>query len=115
MGVALGTLVPVALSSVFLLFPLACRRVELPILSAIARGVWPAVWPGLVMSAFIVVTRPVVPPTLLGVALECLAAGAVYGGTFLFFSLNTVERHFYLGKLAQMLHITRLRPAEETL
>jgi len=34
---------------------------------------------------------------------------------FLFFSLNSIERHFYMGKLAQMLHITRLRPAEETL
>jgi hypothetical protein len=56
-----------------------------------------------------------VPVTLLGVALECLAAGIVYGVTFLFFSVNSVERHFYVGKVAQMLHITRLRPAEEPL
>jgi hypothetical protein len=67
------------------------------------------------MGAFIVVTRPVVPLTLIAVALECVAAGLVYLGTFLFFSLNGIERHFYLGKVAQMLHITRLRPAEETL
>jgi len=105
----------VAASSVFLLFPLACRRVELSVWSAIARGVWPAVWPGLVMAAFIVVTRPLVASTLTSVALECVGAGVLYGATFLFFSLNSVERHFYIGKLAQMLHITRLHPAEEPL
>jgi len=115
MGVALGTLVPVALSSVFLLFPLACRRVELSVWSAVARGVWPAVWPGLLMAAFIVVSRPLVPTTLIAVALECVAAGLLYGATFLFFSLNSLERHFYIGKLGQMLHITRLHPAEEPL
>jgi len=115
MGVALGTLIPVAISSVFLLFPLACGRVELSVWSAVARGVWPAVWPGLVMGAFIVVTRPLVPSTLIAVALECVAAGFLYGVTFLFFSMNSIERHFYMGKLVQMLHITRLRPAEETL
>jgi len=67
------------------------------------------------MGGFIVATRPVVPATLLAVGLECVAAGLVYAGTFLFVSLNSVERHFYIGKLAQMLHITRLRPAEEPL
>jgi O-antigen/teichoic acid export membrane protein len=115
MGVALGTLVPVGIVSVVLLFPLACRRVELSIAAGIRRAVWPAVWPGVVMAAFILSTRPLVPSTLLAVAAECAAAGVIYGATFMLFSLNTVERQFYVGKLAQMLHITRLRPAEETL
>ncbi|HUR33029.1 MAG TPA: oligosaccharide flippase family protein [Vicinamibacterales bacterium] len=114
-GVALGTLVPVGISSIFVLFPMACRRVELPVLSAVVRGVWPAVWPGLVMAAFIVATRSMVPSTLLGVAAECAAAGLVYALTFVLFSLTTVERHFYVGKVAQMLHIGRLLPAEEPL
>jgi hypothetical protein len=77
--------------------------------------VWPAVWPGVVMAAFILGTRSLVPTTLVGVAAECAAAGVVYGSTFVLFSLNAVERQFYLGKLFQMLHITRLRPAEESL
>jgi O-antigen/teichoic acid export membrane protein len=115
LGVALGTLAPVAIASVFVLFPLACRRVELSVATAVGRGVWPAVWPGLAMAAFILATRPLVAPTLLAVAAECAAAGLVYAITFLLFSLNAIERQFYVGKLGQMLHITRLRPAEETL
>jgi O-antigen/teichoic acid export membrane protein len=115
MGVALGTLVPVGIASVLVLFPLACRRVELSLAAAVRRGVWPAVWPGLVMGVFILSTRSLVPATLLAVAAECAAAGVVYGATFVLFSLNAVERQFYLGKVFQMLHITRLRPAEESL
>jgi O-antigen/teichoic acid export membrane protein len=115
MGVALGTLVPVSLTAMFLLFPLACRRVQLPLWRAVARGVWPALWPGLVMAAFIVSTRGLVPPGLVAIGVEFASAGLVYGLTFLMFSLNSTERQFYLGKLAQMLHIDRLRPAEEPL
>jgi O-antigen/teichoic acid export membrane protein len=114
-GVALGTLVPIAAACVFVLFPLACRRVELPVHAALLRGIWPAVWPGVVMGLFIVATRPLVPLSLLAVAVECAAAGLVYGVTFVLFSLNAVERQFYLGKVARMLHIDRLRPAEESL
>jgi O-antigen/teichoic acid export membrane protein len=114
-GVALGTCIPVGLVSMLLLFPLACRRVELSVAEAIARGVWPALWPGAVMGAFIMATRSFVPTTLVGVGAECAAGGLVYAATFVLFSLNAVERQFYLGKLAQMLHISRMRPAEETL
>lgn len=114
-GVAIGTLIPVAVSAIFYLFPLACRRVELPVASALARGVWPALWPGVVMTAFILGTRHLLPAQLAAVAAECVAAGLVYALTFLFFSLNPVERRFYLEKLAQMIGYPRLRPAEEPL
>jgi peptidoglycan biosynthesis protein MviN/MurJ (putative lipid II flippase) len=114
-GVALGTIIPVSLSSIFLLFPLACKRVELPVLDAVARGVWPAVWPGVVMGIFIVATRPLVPPSLVAVGAECVAAGLVYAFTFVVFSLGRVERQFYLVKLGQMLRVNRLHPAEEPL
>jgi O-antigen/teichoic acid export membrane protein len=115
MGVALGTLIPIALASGFVVFPLACRRVELPLTRALARGVWPSLWPGIVMAAFILSTRQLVPARLLAVGAEFAVAGLVYAVTFLLFSVSSAERHFYLEKLAQMLHITRLRPAEETL
>jgi O-antigen/teichoic acid export membrane protein len=115
LGVAFGTLIPVAVSSVFFLFPLACRRAALSVPAAVARGVWPALWPGLVMGAYILATRPLVSSTLLAVAIEGMTAGLLYAITFLFFSLSAVERHFYMGKVAQMLHIGRLRPAEGSL
>ena len=114
-GVAVGTLVPVGVASILLLFPMACRRVELPIMTAVARGVWPAVWPGLVMALFILATRPLVPVNLLAVGAECAVAGLLYGATFLLFSISAVERMFYLEKLGQMLGLSRLRPAEEPL
>lgn len=114
-GVALGTLVPVALTSIFMLFPIACRRVQLPVWRAVTGAVWPAAWPGLVMAAFVLATRSLVPANLAAVGVEFALAGAVYGVTFLLFSLNAAERHFYMEKLAQMLHINRLRPAEESL
>ena len=114
-GVALGTLIPVGVASILLLFPLACRRVDLPVPVVLARGVWPAVWPGVVMGAFILATRSLVPVNLLAVGAECVAAGLLYGATFLLFSISQVERMFYLEKLGQMLHINRLRPAEDSL
>ncbi len=114
-GVALGTLVPVAAGSLLLLFPLACRRVDLGVGQAVSRAVVPAVWPALPMCAFAVATRPFVPPSLPAVGLAGAAAAAVYGLTFVLFGLSSTERAFYLGKVAQVLHINRLRPAEETL
>jgi O-antigen/teichoic acid export membrane protein len=114
-GVALGTLVPVVLGSVLLLFPLACRRVDLTVGRAIARGVWPAAWPGAVMCLYVAITRSFVPPSLLAVGTECAISGLIYAGTFVLFSLKPVERHFYFDKVLEMLHFVRLRPAEGSL
>jgi O-antigen/teichoic acid export membrane protein len=115
LGVALGTLVPVVLASLLLLFPLACRRVELTVGQALARGVWPATWPGGVMCLYVAITRPLVPPSLLATGAECAISGLIYAGTFVLFSLKPIERHFYFDKVLQMLHFVRLRPAEESL
>lgn len=115
LGVALGTLLPIAVSSAAYLFPLACRRVELPLARAWTQGVWPALWPAALMGGYIALSKPFIPATLLALAAECVVAGLVYGVTFLFFSLRDVERRFYLAKLAQLLRVTKLLPAEETL
>lgn len=114
-GVAVATLIPIGLVSLVILFPLACRRVEISLGQAVVRAVLPAVWPGAVMYAYVVATRPFVPRSLLAVGAECAVAGLVYAFTFVLFSLSAVERGFYLGKVAQMLHIDRLRPLQETL
>ena len=114
-GVAAGTLVPVGLTSLLVLFPLACRRVDLPVGRALATAVWPAVWPASVMCAYVLSTRALIPPSLVAVGLECAAAALVYGITFVLFSLNAVERQFYQSTLVHTLRVTRMRPAEETL
>jgi O-antigen/teichoic acid export membrane protein len=114
-GVALGTLVPVVVASLLLIFPLACRRVELTVGQALARGVWPAAWPGGVMCLYVAITRPLVPPSLLAIGAECAISGLVYASTFVLFSLTPLERHFYFDNALQVLHVVRLRPAEEPL
>jgi O-antigen/teichoic acid export membrane protein len=102
-GVALGTLVPVCLTSMFIVFPAGCRRVQLSMRRVVAEAMWPALWPAAVMTAYVWVTLPFVGASLLAVAGEMAAACLVYGVTFLFFGLRTEERRFYLAKAMELL------------
>src|SRR5439155_4755886 len=95
-GVAIGTLVPVTASSIFILFPAGCRRVGLPLGRAISKGVLPAVWPVAVMVAYVELTRDHVAPTLIAVGAETAAAALVYAATFLLCGISSAERRFYL-------------------
>ncbi len=97
-GVALGTLVPIAISSMFVLFPAGCRRVGLTVPQALMKTVWPAVWPAAVMAVFILGTVPFVPDHLIGHAFELAGAALVYAVVFLAFGINARERRFYLAK-----------------
>ena len=81
-GVAVGTLIPVAISSMFIIFPAACHRVGLPVARALRYSIWPAAWPavavGLVLSAVYRLTAPTA-----GLALaEAAAAGLLYVALF---------------------------------
>jgi len=109
-GVALGTLLPVCCTSALILFPAGCRRVELPVSRVLAEAVWPALWPGAVMAAFVVVTLPFVGESLPAVAAELAAAATVYGVTFLLFALETTERRFYLARALELMP-RRLTPS----
>lgn len=102
-GVAIGTLVPVIVSSVFVLFPAGCRRVGLPVGRAVLQAVWPAVWPAVVMVAFVELTQDLVSPTLIAVGAEATAAAVVYAVTFLLFAISPAERRFYLSKTTELI------------
>jgi len=101
-GVAIGTLIPVTATAVFVLFPAGCRRVGLSISEATVKAIWPAVWPAAVMAIYIEATRDLVPPTLLAVGAESIVAGLIYAVTFLLFAISPVERRFYLSKITEM-------------
>jgi O-antigen/teichoic acid export membrane protein len=101
-GVAIGTLVPVTASSLFVLFPAGCRRVGLPVGRALAQAVWPAAWPAAVMIAYVQLTRSLIAPTLVGVGLECAAAILVYTATFVLFGISPAERRFYIAKATEL-------------
>ena len=107
-GVALGTLVPVGVAAIFVVFPAACRRVELPVQRVLAEAVWPAVWPAAVMGAYVVATRPLIGQSLVAVGAEMIAAVGVYAITFLTFGISAAERRFYLSKVLEFTTHARL-------
>jgi O-antigen/teichoic acid export membrane protein len=102
-GVAIATLVPIGIASTAILFPAACRRVELPVWRALTEAVWPALWPAVVMASFVLVTRDFVPATLLAVAAEIAAACAVYAVVFMFFGISPTHRQLYFAKALELL------------
>jgi O-antigen/teichoic acid export membrane protein len=81
-GVAVGTLIPIAISSMLLTFPVACRRVELPVWQAVRRAVWPALWPAVVVAVPLLAAHRGADtlPVVLG---EAAAAGLLYVGLFI--------------------------------
>ena len=101
-GVALGTLVPILLASTLVVFPAACRRVQLGVRRALVEAVWPAFWPAAVMTIAVLATRDLVPITLLAVGMEMAVAGLIYLLVFVFFSISAGERHFYLSKAREL-------------
>lgn len=107
-GVAIGTLIPVCLSSVLILFPAGCRRVQLPITRVFVQALWPALWPAAVMTLFIVVTAPLVGDSLFAVGAEMIAAAGVYAVVFLFFGVSAGERRFYFAQAVECINRYRV-------
>jgi O-antigen/teichoic acid export membrane protein len=103
-GVAIATLVPVGIASTVVLFPAACRRVEITLWRALVEAVWPAIWPAAIMTIFVLATRDLIAPTLLAVAAEIGAACAVYAIVFVFFGISAKHRHLYVSKAAELMH-----------
>ena len=99
-GVALGTLIPVSGSAVFVLYPAACRRVGLSMGRPLTEAIWPAMWPALVMTALLWWLGRALPPrNLIGVGLQLALGGLVYVGLFLGLAIRGEERDFYWMKL----------------
>jgi O-antigen/teichoic acid export membrane protein len=97
-GVAMGTLIPVTLVMMLIVFPAGCRRVGLSVTQGLMDAVWPAVWPAAVMAAYVFATRPLVPHHLIAVAIEYGIAVSLYATTFVFLAISAAERQFYLEK-----------------
>ena len=110
-GVAIGTLVPVGIASMFVLFPAACRRVGLPLWQALREAVWPAVWPAAVMAAYVFATRDLIGPALPAILAEIAAACGVYALVFVFFGISTADRQLYLSKAIGLLRRRTAAPA----
>jgi O-antigen/teichoic acid export membrane protein len=103
MGVALGTLIPIVLGAGAVIFPAACRRVDMPLHSAFAQAVWPALWPVALMALMLAATRNVFGANLFYIALQSVAAGGIYALIFLLFAIRREERQWYVDKIRRLL------------
>jgi O-antigen/teichoic acid export membrane protein len=97
-GVAVGTLIPIAVASIFVLFPAACRRVDVPVGHALHFAAWPAVWPAAIVAVCLLGIRLVSPGSLLAVVAEAAFASALYLGLFVL-AIGRHDRGEYVAKL----------------
>ena len=106
-GQAVGTLVPVAFTSVFILWPAACRRVGVTSVGAFLEAVWPTVWPTTIMALVVIPLRDALPPRLWYVALVAIVGGICYAGIFLAFAVKREDRRIYIAKATELLRARR--------
>jgi O-antigen/teichoic acid export membrane protein len=106
-GQAMGTLIPIAIGSVFVLWPAACRRVGVGPMTAFWQAVWPPLWPVAVMVAVMLPLREIVPDRLAAVAAASAAGTLCYLAVFLAFAVKGEERRLYVTKAAQLARARR--------
>ncbi len=102
-GVAIGTLVPIGISAVFILFPASCRRAGLTVWHAVRHAVVPALWPALLVGGGLALTRMISAGTLLAVVLQAAAGGAAYLALFFAVAIGRRDRALYMAKAAELL------------
>ena len=98
-GVAIGTLIPVSATAIFIIFPASCSRVGLSVRRMLIEAIWPAVWPAGTMAAYVLISRSMGPQSLPVVLVSMGVAVSIYAATFLAFSIDAAERRFYLSKI----------------
>ncbi len=111
-GVALGTLITVACSTGFVVYPAACRRVDLPLRTFVAQAWWPALWPALLLGATYYGIAPLMlPRTLPMIALQSVIGGMLYTALFVGVAIDGSDREMYTSVASHLLHRPRLAPA----
>lgn len=103
-GVALGTLIPIVVVSLLVVFPSACRQVRVSPLKIIRKSVWPAVWPASVLAGFLLITASALPKSPGVLILLGLFAFAIYVVLFLRFGINQEERQWYFAKVKEIIN-----------
>lgn len=101
-GVAIGTLIPMVVFSMFVVVPAACRRVKLSRWTLFRQSIWPAVWPALVMAGFILLARRHSDSSWSWLMVQAILATGIYAGLFLRFAISRDERDWYFNKLKEV-------------
>ena len=100
-GVAIGTLIPIAIASTLVIFPASCRRVGVPVSRALRQAVWPAAWPAVVVGGVLLVSRRFTPDGLATVLAEAAAAALLYVVLFIV-AVGRRDREHYTAKLWEL-------------
>ena len=101
-GVAIGTLIPMVVFSMFVVFPAACLRVELSRKKLFRQSIWPAAWPALVMAGFILLARHYSDGSWSWMVVQAVLAAGIYAALFLRFAISREERDWYFNKLKEV-------------
>lgn len=97
-GVAFGTLLPIAVSSMGILFPAACRRVGLTVAGALRYAVWPAAWPAVAAGAALAAVHRLTGGPLPVALAEGAAAALLYVGLFVL-AVGRRDRAHYTARI----------------
>lgn len=100
-GQAIGTLVPLVGSSIFIAFPMACRRTGLSVVEFVTRAVWPGFWPAIPVTILLVAFRPFVPPHLLTIGIASAIGSGLYLLLFVFTGIDAARRDHYFRLLRE--------------
>jgi len=101
-GVAYGTLIPIALSAIFILYPAACHRVGLSVGEAVRHSVVPALWPAVIVGMVLALTRHISSGTLLAVVLQASGGGLLYLALFFVIAIGRRDRALYTAKVVEL-------------
>jgi O-antigen/teichoic acid export membrane protein len=110
-GVAWGTLIPIAFTAFFILYPAACRRVGVSMRRALTQSILPALWPALAMAGLLAFTRHISSGTFLAVVAQAVAGGVLYIALFFTLAIGKRDRADYRAKVGQLTRRRRLQPA----
>src|SRR5690349_9532609 len=115
-GVALGTLIPMVVLALFVTFPAACRRVQLPVWKVAWKAVVPAVWPALVMGGFILLRRDklLADRSWSTLFLHAFLAAAIYAALFLL-AMDRKELDWYFRKVKEVFRRGSVKTASSDL
>ncbi|HSK10114.1 MAG TPA: oligosaccharide flippase family protein [Vicinamibacterales bacterium] len=111
-GVALGTAIPAVASNVFVLMPVACRSLGVPLLRFVREAALPGLLSAIPASAAVVLLRVFAPPASLpAVVAQGAIVGLVYAIGFVTVGLTTADRKQYFSYVRRMIDGSRARLA----
>lgn len=110
-GVAIASLIPIAVRSVFIVVPVACQRVGMPLRTFVVQAVWPCVWPGIVSLGLLAAVRDQVAPSLIQCVLYGLGAWVIYAVLFVGVALGRDDRRRYATRLRGLRRVPALNAA----